>query len=396
MTVRGAASSSPFALGAEDRARLGERVDAALRRARRERGRIVASVDVAVDASLDLDAAVLASRDAGRDRFFCFEQPDRGGFALATLGTAAIASASGRDRFAAVAAECRALNRGALADEIGPRWVGGFAFAPDGGAAPSGGRSRRRNWCCRSGPVAAGRLGADDADRGRRRRRVGRRRGRAPGGPRRVAARRPDAAARPAPCRARPRGLGGAAEHFEAAITRATERIKAGDLHKVVLAREVRVHAPEAVDPSPVYDGLRTVFPSCYCYLVGTPELAFVGASPELLVRRDGARADGRARRHAAPQRRPVGRPLPGRAAPVVAQGPRGTGDRHPPHRAGPGPGVGVGGRRRASRSEGPQRAAPGHADTRPADRSAAVRRAGRAAARRPPWAASRRTRRCR
>ena len=47
-------SSSPFALGAEDRARLGERVDAALRRARRERGRIVVSVDVAVDASLDL------------------------------------------------------------------------------------------------------------------------------------------------------------------------------------------------------------------------------------------------------------------------------------------------------------------------------------------------------
>jgi salicylate biosynthesis isochorismate synthase/menaquinone-specific isochorismate synthase len=80
-------------------------------------------------------------------------------------------------------------------------------------------------------------------------------------------------------------------EHFEAAITRATERIKAGDLHKVVLAREVRVHAPERIDPAPIYDGLRTVFPSCYCYLVGTPELAFVGASPELLVRRDGARA---------------------------------------------------------------------------------------------------------
>jgi salicylate biosynthesis isochorismate synthase/menaquinone-specific isochorismate synthase len=81
------------------------------------------------------------------------------------------------------------------------------------------------------------------------------------------------------------------AEHFEAAVTRAVERINAGELTKVVLAREVRVHAPEAIDPAPIYDGLRTVFPSCYCYLVGTPELAFVGASPELLVRRDGARA---------------------------------------------------------------------------------------------------------
>ena len=101
-----------------------------------------------MDASLDLPRAVLASRAPSDDRFFCFEQPDRGGFALATLGTAAIASASGRDRFAEGRRECRALNRGALADEVGPRWVGGFAFAPDGGAAPSGGRSRRRSWCC--------------------------------------------------------------------------------------------------------------------------------------------------------------------------------------------------------------------------------------------------------
>jgi salicylate biosynthesis isochorismate synthase/menaquinone-specific isochorismate synthase len=40
-----------------------------------------------------------------------------------------------------------------------------------------------------------------------------------------------------------------------------------------------------------VLDTLRAAFPSCYCWCVGTPELAFVGASPELLVRRDGARA---------------------------------------------------------------------------------------------------------
>ena len=33
------------------------------------------------------------------------------------------------------------------------------------------------------------------------------------------------------------------------------------------------------------------MFPSCYSFCVGTPEGAFVGASPELLVRRDGARA---------------------------------------------------------------------------------------------------------
>jgi salicylate biosynthesis isochorismate synthase/menaquinone-specific isochorismate synthase len=58
-----------------------------------------------------------------------------------------------------------------------------------------------------------------------------------------------------------------------------------------VLAREVRVHAGTAVDPAPVFGALREAFPACYCYLAGTPEVAFLGASPELLVRRDGARA---------------------------------------------------------------------------------------------------------
>jgi salicylate biosynthesis isochorismate synthase/menaquinone-specific isochorismate synthase len=80
------------------------------------------------------------------------------------------------------------------------------------------------------------------------------------------------------------------AEHFEAAVTRAVERIAAGELTKVVLAREVRVHAPGPIDPAPVYDGLRAGFPACFCYLVGTPELTFLGASPELLARREGQR----------------------------------------------------------------------------------------------------------
>jgi salicylate biosynthesis isochorismate synthase/menaquinone-specific isochorismate synthase len=69
------------------------------------------------------------------------------------------------------------------------------------------------------------------------------------------------------------------------------EKIRAGQLEKVVLAREVRVHAARDHDPGAVLGALREVFPACFCWCVGTPELAFVGASPELLVRRDGARA---------------------------------------------------------------------------------------------------------
>jgi salicylate biosynthesis isochorismate synthase/menaquinone-specific isochorismate synthase len=79
--------------------------------------------------------------------------------------------------------------------------------------------------------------------------------------------------------------------HYESAVSRAVERIRAGDLEKVVLAREVRVHAPGELDPAPVFDALRAAFPACYCWCTGTPELAFVGASPELLLRREGARA---------------------------------------------------------------------------------------------------------
>jgi salicylate biosynthesis isochorismate synthase/menaquinone-specific isochorismate synthase len=79
--------------------------------------------------------------------------------------------------------------------------------------------------------------------------------------------------------------------HYEGAVARAVERIREGELEKIVLAREVRVHAGRPIDPGPVLDGLRVGFPGCYCYLVGTPAAAFAGASPELLVRREGGRA---------------------------------------------------------------------------------------------------------
>ena len=56
-----------------------------------------------------------------------------------------------------------------------------------------------------------------------------------------------------------------------------------------MIAREVTVEAPSAHDPAALYGALRELFPSCFCFCAGTPEAAFIGASPELLVRRDGA-----------------------------------------------------------------------------------------------------------
>jgi salicylate biosynthesis isochorismate synthase/menaquinone-specific isochorismate synthase len=78
---------------------------------------------------------------------------------------------------------------------------------------------------------------------------------------------------------------------FEDAVAAAVERIRAGDLEKVVLAREVLLRAPAAYDLAAVYGALREVFPGCFCFCCGTSEGAFIGASPELLIRRSGASA---------------------------------------------------------------------------------------------------------
>ncbi len=73
-----------------------------------------------------------------------------------------------------------------------------------------------------------------------------------------------------------------------------------------MLAREVTVDAPAAHSAPALFGALRELFESCFVFCVGTPEADFIGASPELLVRRDGAGAAtvalaGSARRSADP-----------------------------------------------------------------------------------------------
>ena len=75
-------------------------------------------------------------------------------------------------------------------------------------------------------------------------------------------------------------------EHFEGAVARAVELIAAGRMEKIVLAREVQVHAPRDYDPAAVFGVLREEFPSCFVFCVGRGEATLVAASPELLVRR--------------------------------------------------------------------------------------------------------------
>jgi salicylate biosynthesis isochorismate synthase/menaquinone-specific isochorismate synthase len=267
-------------------------VDRALARGRRTLVSITAPID-----GLDPCAAVFASRLAS-DRWFCWEQPDRG-FALAALGSAHEVTSRGPGRFEDVAAECVRLGEEAVVDEprglpagAGPVWTGGFSFSPDGASSATWSSFAPASMSipdvslCRSGEatfLTANLVLVPGEDPAAALERV----------ESRVAGLRadplpmidPDRSERPAIGSARPPG------DFEAAVEAATARIGDTELLKVVLAREVLVTAASAHDPAGVFGALREHFPSCFCFCCGTPEAAFIGASPELLIRRSGAGA---------------------------------------------------------------------------------------------------------
>lgn len=78
-------------------------------------------------------------------------------------------------------------------------------------------------------------------------------------------------------------------EDWQDTVRVSAARLRAGDAGKVVLARDVLVHADGAVPAAAVARALRGAYPSCFTFLVGGGDgSAFVGASPELLVRRMG------------------------------------------------------------------------------------------------------------
>ena len=73
-------------------------------------------------------------------------------------------------------------------------------------------------------------------------------------------------------------------EQWCAAVALATERIRAGLLTKVVLARSLRIDADQPIDAASLLSRLRRQYPAAMTFAVD----GFVGASPELLVSRVG------------------------------------------------------------------------------------------------------------
>ena len=79
---------------------------------------------------------------------------------------------------------------------------------------------------------------------------------------------------------------------YRRAVEQAKEYIAAGDIFQVVLARRWTV--PQAPGPLALYRALRMVNPSPYMVLLELPDAALVGASPEMLVRKEGIRVQNR------------------------------------------------------------------------------------------------------
>ncbi|MCG8456694.1 MAG: chorismate-binding protein, partial [Holophagales bacterium] len=79
---------------------------------------------------------------------------------------------------------------------------------------------------------------------------------------------------------------------YRAAVEKAKGYIRAGDIFQVVLARRWTV--PDAPSPFALYRALRMVNPSPYMVLLELPDVALVGASPEMLVRKSGLRIENR------------------------------------------------------------------------------------------------------
>ncbi len=285
---------------------MGARLDLALRRARRSGEPTLATSTVRLPGAVDPSAVVCASRREG-EPWFAFEQPDRGGAALAALGEAVCLKSSGEERFASVADRWRGLSATAVGDPLddpdrsGPVAVGGFAFAPEGGRTPAWEGFDPASLIVPEVAIRRVAKGSRERDRAKPDVRLTLAALMAPDDTsQEVLARLEDRLAElqeralplldPAPTGRYSVGSAMPPEHYEAAVEHATTLIREGKLEKIVLAREVEAHAPQGYDPGAMLGVLREAFPACYCFCVGRGDATLIAASPELLVRREGHR----------------------------------------------------------------------------------------------------------
>ncbi len=81
-------------------------------------------------------------------------------------------------------------------------------------------------------------------------------------------------------------------DNFRQAVDRCKEYIRAGDIFQVVLSQ--RFEGRLQADPFDIYRALRTINPSPYMYFLRFGDNLVVGASPEVLVRKEGDQVEVR------------------------------------------------------------------------------------------------------
>jgi anthranilate synthase component 1 len=77
---------------------------------------------------------------------------------------------------------------------------------------------------------------------------------------------------------------------FEASVERAKEYVRSGDIIQVVLSQ--RFSGQLSADPLDIYRVLRTLNPSPYMFFLRLDDTVIAGASPEVMVRKEGRRVE--------------------------------------------------------------------------------------------------------
>lgn len=79
-------------------------------------------------------------------------------------------------------------------------------------------------------------------------------------------------------------------DDFEAAVTTAKEYVRSGDIIQIVLSQ--RFTGDLSADPLDIYRVLRTLNPSPYMFFLRLDDTVIAGASPEVMVRKEGSRVE--------------------------------------------------------------------------------------------------------
>ena len=292
-----------------DRARLASLLATAAARARAERRSVLASLRMRAPGLDPLDTLEAVVRDSASDPLLATQVAagrmywtrPRDDFTLVGLGSVATFAPTGEDRFAAVDRAWTALRDGALMDDatgdapgIDPVLMGGFGFEAE--------TERSETWrgfpdahlivprvllaadgsdCWLTVSVMVGMDGEPDT---------------APEDLRRlcqlVVAALSDGAVTSHPVEPPDQDIAFTspvdASAWQATASAAVADIRAGALQKVVLAREVHAAAPRDVDVFAMLRHLRAAHRDCFVFGYWRGDRAFVGASPERLVRVDG------------------------------------------------------------------------------------------------------------